>query len=39
MKNRKSSLWKRGGIFFRIELGILSRPGALLLLRFLRQRS
>jgi hypothetical protein len=32
-------LWKRGGIFFRIELGILSSPGALLLLRFLRQKS
>ena len=35
----KSNLWKRGGIFFRIELGILSGPGALLLLRFLRQKS
>ena len=39
LKNKKSSLWKRGGIFFRIELGILSCHGALLFSRFLRQKS
>ena len=32
-------MWNRAGIFFRIELGILSGPEALLLLRFLRQKS
>jgi hypothetical protein len=31
-------MFKCGGMFFRIELGILSGPGALLLLRFLRQK-
>ena len=32
-------MWKRYGIFLRIEFGILSSSGALLLLRFLRHWS
>jgi hypothetical protein len=32
-------LWNWIGIFFSIELGMLSGPGALLLLRYLRHRS
>jgi hypothetical protein len=38
-KIKKRSLWNLGGIFFKMELNILSGPGVFPFVKFLRHKS